>query len=165
MRLSDHGAQEPSIVRLKSGSLLAVLRTSLGTIYKSHSHDEGNAWTKPVSTGLAAPASTPLLKRLPGSDDLLLVWNNTYDPKHPDFQNGYGPRNPLTSAISTDEGETWKNVKTIEDRSPGASSTPAVTFVGDEALLTYNTQPYKLSKRELYSIRLKIMSIDWFRSE
>ena len=164
MRLSGHGAQEPSIVQLKSGSLLAVLRTSLGTIYKSHSHDEGKTWTKPVSTGLAAPASTPLLKRLP-SDDLLLVWNNTYDPKHPDFQNGYGPRNPLTSAISTDEGETWQNIKTIEDRNPGASSTPAVTFVGDEALLTYNTQPYRLSKRELYSIRLKIISTDWFRSE
>jgi len=122
-------------------------------------------WTKPVSTGLAAPASTPLLKRFPDSGDLLLVWNNKYDPKHPDFQNGYGPRNPLTSAISTDDGETWRNIKTIEDRNPGASSTPAVTFVGDEALLTYNTQPYALSKRELYSVRLKIIPIDWFRAE
>ena len=165
MSLPDHGAQEPSMVRLKSGSLLAVLRTSLGTIYKSHSHDEGETWSRPVSTGLAAPASTPLIKRLPDSNDLLLVWNNTYDPKHPDFQNGHGPRNPLTSAISTDEGETWQNIKIIEDRNPGATSTPAVTFVGDEALLTYNTQPYKLSQRELYSVRLKIIPIHWFRSK
>ena len=66
---------------------------------------------------------------------------------------------------STDDGETWRNIKTIEDRNPGASSTPAVTFVGDEALLTYNTQPYALSKRELYSVRLKIIPIDWFRAE
>jgi len=165
MQLPDHGTQEPSIVQLKSGKLLAVLRTSLGTVYKSYSDDEGVTWTKPVSTGLAAPASTPLLKRFPDSGDLLLVWNNKYDPKHPDFQNGYGPRNPLTSAISTDDGETWRNIKTIEDRNPGASSTPAVTFVGDEALLTYNTQPYALSKRELYSVRLKIIPIDWFRAE
>jgi len=40
-----------------------------------------------------------------------------------------------------------------------------VTFVGDEALLTYTTQPHAFSKRELYSIRLKIIPIDWFRSE
>ena len=165
MKLSGHGAQEPSIVQLKDGKLLAVLRTSLGSVHKSYSSDEGTTWTKPVSTGLAAPASTPLLKQIPGSDDLLLVWNNTYDPKHPDFQNGHGPRNPLTSAISTDGGKTWQNIKTIEDRNPGASSTPAVTFVGNEALLTYNTQPYALSKRELYSIRLKIIPIAWFRSE
>ena len=153
------------MVRRKSGKLLAVLRTSLGAVYKSSSNDDGVTWTKPVSTGLAAPASTPLLKKLPGSEDLLLVWNNIYDPKHPDFQNGHGPRNPLTSAISTDGGKTWRNLKTIEDRNPGASSTPAITFVGGEALLTYNTQPYALSKRELYSVRLKIIPIDWFRSE
>ena len=164
MKLSGHGAQEPSIVRLKDGKLLAVLRTSLGAVYKSYSSDQGNTWTEPVSTELAAPASTPLLKKLPDSDDLLIVWNNTYDPRHPDFQNGHGPRNPLTSAISTDGGETWRNIRTIEDRNPGASSTPAITFVGNEALLTYNTQPYPLSKRELFSIRLKIISVDWFRS-
>ena len=102
MQLPGHGAQEPSLVRLKSGKLLAVLRTSLGSVYKSY---------------------------------------------------------------SVDEGETWQNIKTIEDRNPGASSTPAITFVGDEALLTFNTQPYALSKRELYSIRLKTIPIDWFRSE
>jgi sialidase-1 len=165
MKLPGHGAQEPSIVRLQSGKLLAVLRTSLGAVYKSYSLDEGDNWSKPVSTGLAAPASTPLVKRLPGSKDLLLVWNNIYDPKHADFQNGFGPRNPLTSAISSDEGKTWSNIKTIEDRNPGASSTPAITFVGNEALLTYNTQPYALSKRELYSVRLKIIPIGWFRSK
>ncbi|MBO50764.1 MAG: hypothetical protein CMJ69_08250 [Planctomycetaceae bacterium] len=163
MTLRGHGAQEPSIVRLENGKLLAVLRTSLGAVYKSYSDDKGTTWTKPVSTGLAAPASTPLLKRIPGSGDLLLVWNNIFDPKHPDFQNGHGPRNPLTSAISSDDGRTWRNIKTIEDRNPGASSTPAVTFVGKKALLTYNTQPFALAKRELYSVRLKIIPIDWFR--
>jgi len=162
MKLPDHGAQEPTIVLLESGSLLCVLRTSLGTLYKSYSHDQGENWTKPVSTGLATPASTPLLKRFPGSGDLLLIWNNIYDPKHPDFVNGHGPRNPLTVAISKDEGQTWQNIKNIEDRRPGASSTPALTFVGDEALVTYNTQPRKLRERQLYSIRLKIFPIDWF---
>merc|ERR1711964_925792 len=38
MKLPGHGAQAPTIVLLESGSLLAVLRTSLGTLYKSYSH-------------------------------------------------------------------------------------------------------------------------------
>ena len=76
MKLSGHGAQEPTIVPLKDGSLLCILRTLLGTLYKSYSNDEGGNWTKPVSTGLPSPASTPLLKRIPTTGDLLLIWNN-----------------------------------------------------------------------------------------
>ena len=163
MQLPGHGAEEPTIVLLESGSLLAVVRTSLETLYKSYSHDQGDTWTEPVSTGLASPASTPLLKRFPGSKDLLLIWNNIYDSEHPDFVNGHGPRNPLTAAISTDEGTTWDNIRNIEDRSPGASSTPAATIVGDEVLVTYNTQPHEFSDRQSYAIRLKIFPIDWFR--
>ena len=163
MKLPGHGAQEPTIVLLNSGSLLCVLRTSLGTLYKSSSHDEGEHWIKPVSTGLASPASTPLLKRIPNTGHLLLIWNYVYDPNHYDFHNGFGPRNPLTAAVSRDEGKTWENIKNIEDRRPGASSTPAVTFLGDEALLIYNTQPLRFTDEQcLYSIRLKIFPIDWF---
>ena len=164
MKLPDHGAQEPSIVRLENGVLMAAIRTSLGAVYKSYSHDRGETWTEPVSMKLAAPASTPLLKRLPNSNDLLLIWNNAYDPDHPDFVNGHGPRNPLTSAISRDGGETWESFRNIEDIDPGASSTPALTFVGDEALLTYNTEPAPLvDQTDLYTIRLKIIPIRWFR--
>ena len=115
MKLPGHGANEPTIVLLESGSLLAILRTSLGTLYKSYSHDQGENWTKPVSTGLASPASTPLLKRFPSSRDLLLIWNNLYNPNHPDFVNGHGPRNPLTAAISRDDGKMWQNIRKIED--------------------------------------------------
>ena len=147
---------------LKDGSLLAVLRTSLGTVYKSYSHDNGENWTQPVSMGLTAPMSTPLIKRIPSTQDLLLIWNNIFDPKHPDFQNGHGPRNPLTAAISRDEGKTWQNIKDIEDRRPGASSTPAVTFLGNEALVSYYTQGLRMPEHEKFEIRLKIIPIDWF---
>ena len=165
IELPGHGAEEPTIVPLESGSLLAVLRTSLGTLYKSYSHDRGDTWTSPVSTGLASPASCPLLKRFPGSGDLLLIWNNVYDPEHPDCVNGHGPRNPLTTAISRDEGETWQDLRNIEDRSPGASSAPAATFVDEEVLVTYYTQPQGFSDRQSFSIRLRIFPIDRFRGE
>lgn len=123
MKLPGHGAQAPTIALLESGSLLAVLRTSLGTLYKSYSHDQGESWTQPVSTGLASPAATPLLKRFPGSGDLLLIWNNVYDPKHPEFQNGYGPRNALTVAISKNEGQDWQNKKYIQNIPGGVTMT------------------------------------------
>ena len=147
---------------LKDGSLLCMLRTSLGTLYKSYSHDEGENWKEPVSTGLPAPACAPLLKRIPTTGDLLLIWNNVYDPDHPDFQNGHGPRDPLAMAISRDEGDTWENVKDIENRPGGVSSAPAVTFVDDEALLTYYTQGLRMTEHEKFEIRLKIIPIDWF---
>lgn len=162
MKLPDHGAQEPSIVQLKDGSLLAVLRTSLGTVYQSHSRDEGENWTKPTSTGLPAPASTPLLKRIPSTGDLLLIWNNFYDPKHPEFQAGHGPRNPLTVAISKDEGKTWGNFKDLENRPASSHMSAAVTFVGDKALVTYATQNKKLTEHSKFSVRLKIIPVDWF---
>jgi sialidase-1 len=162
MGLPGHGAQEPSVAVLRDGSLLAVLRTSLGTLHRSNSYDEGENWTQPVSTGLPSPASTPLLKRIPTTGDLLLIWNHVYDPDHADFQNGHGPRDPLTMAISRDEGESWENVKDIESRPGGASSTPAVTFVGDEVLLTYNTQGVRLPEHEKMGIRLKIIPVEWF---
>lgn len=162
MELSGRGAQGPSVAVLKDGSLLAILRTSLGTLYKSYSHDQGENWTKPVSTGLPSPDSMPVIKRIPTTGDLLLIWNNIYDPKHPDFQNGYGPRNPLTSAISRDEGNTWQYTKNIEDRRPGVGATAAVTFLGNEALVSYYTQGLRMPEHEKFEIRLKIIPIDWF---
>jgi len=153
MDLPKRGAEEPSIVQLNNGSLLAVVRTSLGAVYKGDSPDGGENWTKPVSTGIKAPASAPLLKRIPSTGDLLLICN------HPDKPSGHGPRNPLTAAISEDEGETWGNIRDIED-TPGASlSTPGATFFDNEALVTY----YRGSGGwRGTSIRLKIIPIDWF---
>ena len=162
MQLPGHGAQEPSVVVLDDGRLLAVLRTSLGTLYRAHSSDAGESWTQPLSTGLSSPASTPLLKRIPTSGDLLLVWNNRYDPNHEDYQQGHGPRDPLSAAISRDDGETWEHLKDVERRAGGASLTPAVTFLGDEALLTYASQAVRHPLYQKYDVRLKIIPIDWF---
>ena len=103
MDLPKRGAEEPYIVELKDGSLLAVMRNSLGAVYKSSSNDGGENWSEPVSTGLTAPPSPPLLKRIPVRGDLLLIWNNSPNA-----------RNPLSSAISKDEGGTWENIKDIE---------------------------------------------------
>ena len=155
MDLPKRGAEEPSVVELQDGSLLAVMRTSLGAVYKSYSNDNGESWTPPESTDLAAPASPPLVKQIPSTGDLLLVWNHNVDLDHPH----QGDRNPLTAAISKDEGKTWENIKDIENHVGYDSAYAAVTFVDNEALVTYYTGSTSTYGE---SVMLKIFSIDWF---
>ncbi|MCF0233462.1 MAG: exo-alpha-sialidase [Thermoguttaceae bacterium] len=71
--------QEPGLVELADGSVLMNIRTNGGAQYYSRSTDGGMTWTKAVKSPLDAPLSPALLKRLPGSDKLLAVWN-PYEP-------------------------------------------------------------------------------------
>ncbi|MEN8229127.1 MAG: sialidase family protein [Bacteroidota bacterium] len=159
MNLPERGAEEPAMVELSDSSLMAVLRTSMGTLYKSYSRDRGETWTQPGTTGLISPQSTPLLKRIPGTDDLLLVWNRNYDPDH-----GHGgERNPLSSALSKDDGKTWQSIKDVEDFPGGTAMGPSALFLDDKVLVAYAFQD-----RPMYTlaygteIRLKIIPLECF---
>ena len=156
MDMAERGPEEPSIVELKDGGLLAVLRNSLGSVYKSLSTDAGKTWSEPVSTGLPGPLSPPLVKRIPSTGDLLLVWNRTYTPGH----HHKGERTPLCTAISRDDGATWEKIKNIEHKPGGAAAYAAVTFIGDEALVTYYYQARGMGAAS--DVRLKIVPVAWF---
>jgi len=67
-----------------------------------------------------------------------------------------GPQNPLTAALSKDEGETWELIRNIEDASDDAWAYPAVTWIKDHAFLTYFNYQGGLS------LQLKILPADWF---
>jgi sialidase-1 len=153
--LPKRGAEEPSIVELRDGTLLAVLRTSLGSVYQARSSDAGKTWGPPTTTGLPAPASPPIVKRLPAGD-LLLIWNRNYEPAH----HHQGERRPLSAAVSTDEGLTWRHVGDIETAPGGAAAYPAVTFLDGEALVTYYYQPEGFGGAS--GIRLKRIPLEWF---
>ena len=159
MDLPVRGAEEPAMAELSDGSIMAVLRTSLGTLYKSYSHDTGLTWTEPETTGLISPQSTPLLKRIPGTNDLLLIWNRNHDPNH-----GHGgERNPLSSAISKDDGKIWQHIRNIVDFPGGLIMGPSALFLGDKVLVAYAFQ-----SRPMYTpaygteIKLKIIPLTWF---
>ncbi len=156
---SLNGAMEPSIVELKDGSLLMVLRSNLGKVYQAFSKDQGNTWSKAEPTRLDAPAAEHLLARIPTTGDLLLVWNHT----KPTINNSL-PRTPLTSAISRDEGRSWTHFRDIETHVGYDCAYPAVTFLEDEALITY----YYGNRADTpgwYSVKLKIVPINWFYRE
>jgi len=137
-------AEEPGVVELRDSRVLMWMRTSLGHVYKSYSPDAGEAWTRPESMGVVSPQSPQTIKRIPATGDLLVVWNNTPGPR----------RVPLTAAVSRDEGLTWENPKNLETDDRQTYSYPSITFVDDEALLTYYC--------DHRSLKLKIVPIDWF---
>ena len=90
------------------------------------------------------------------TDDLLLVWNHTYDPKH----HHQGERRPLASAISRDDGTTWENVKVVEPAPKGSAAYAAVYFRGETALLSYYYQPTGIGGAS--GVRLKQIPVRWF---
>jgi sialidase-1 len=158
MDLPKRGAEEPGIVELQDRSLLSILRSSMGRIYKSVSRDRGETWSEPEATSLVAPASQPALKVIPGKGDLLVLFNHNYEPGA-----GHGGvRNPLNSAISKDQGKTWTNIRTIENRSGYDSAYPTAAFSGEEALITYY-QRSRSMQRDAWLV-LKIYPLAWFYS-
>lgn len=125
--------QEPGVVELKDGQLLMFIRTDGGSQYLSYSSDGANTWSEPRPSSIKSPLSPALIKRIPKSGDLLLVWNNNYEPG----DKGSGKRTPFNVAISKDEGKTWQNMKVLEDNPEGWYCYPAVEFVNNRVLLAH----------------------------
>ena len=133
------GAEEAHVAELKDGRLLMVLRTQIGAVFQSQSSDRGLTWSKPQTTGLCAPESLPCLIRLPGTGDLLLIWNHSqYDPRFDHF----GKRTPLSTAISRNDGCSWENIKNIETDPAWEFTNPTchVTSRG-QVIITYVASP------------------------
>lgn len=122
------GCWEPACIELKDGRVMMLMRTRLGGQYKSISRDGGETWDEPVPTPLVGTAAPVSISRIPTTGDLLAIWN--HNP-------GAEKRNPLTAAISRDEGDTWEHVKNLEDAPDDAWAYPAVTWIEDRALVTY----------------------------
>jgi sialidase-1 len=84
---------------------------------------------------------------------LLLVWNNN----HLASANHGGKRTPLTAAISSDEGKTWKNLCNLEDKAEQAYAYTSITFFRDRALLTYY-----VGEGGRISSRFRSLPVNWF---
>jgi predicted neuraminidase len=89
--------QHPALIERKDGSVLGLLRPAgrQGFILKSVSSDRGKSWTPAEKTGMRSPfAAIDAVKLQDGR--LALVWNDCQEA-----------RNPLTLALSEDQGESW----------------------------------------------------------
>ena len=124
-------AQEPGVVELNDGRLLLWIRTNAGEQYRSFSTDGGETWSPLHPMGIASPVSPATIERIPKTGDLLLVWNNHAHLPPAERK----ARTPLSVAISSDEGETWNHVKTLEDDPHGWYCYTAMAFADDHLLL------------------------------
>ncbi len=138
---------ENACIELKDGTVMMLMRTEIGGQYKSLSTDGGETWSDPVSTSLVGSAAPVSISRIPETGDLLAIWN--HNP-------GTQKRNPLTAAISTDEGDTWEHFRNLEDSPDDAWAYPAVTWVQNRALITYFTYTGG------HSLKLKRLTSTWF---
>ncbi len=152
--LPNRGAMEPGLVELRDKSVMMIIRTQLGRIYRSYSCDGGLSWADPKPMELISPESPATLKRIPLTGDLLMIWNN-----NPEAETNYGARRaPLTSAISDDEGKSWRNFRNIEPDSGHTYAYTSVAFVGEVVVMTY----YLGHPDEGWSLKLRIADVGWF---
>ena len=160
--LPMRGVMEPHVEQAGDGRVLMIVRSQLGSIQMSESSDDGLTWTLPKSTGLKSPESCPELTRIPSTGDLLVVWNNSYDPK---FFSHFGKRSPLTAVVSRDNGKTWQHLRDIETDPKRAFSNPGCRFLRDgTAILNYWTCEYlpNWAMQDVIDIRVAIIDTPWF---
>lgn len=118
--------QEPGVIELADNRLMMFIRTDEGVQYVSHSTNNGETWLGASPSNIASPCSPASIERIPQTEELMLVWNNNGEDQR---------RTPFNVAISRDEGQTWENIKTLEDDPHGWYCYTAIMFVKDRVLL------------------------------
>jgi hypothetical protein len=151
------GLQEPGVVELADGRLFSWMRTDQGTQFGCYSTDSGRRWSPPEATDLQSPASPASIKRLPGSSDLLALYNDHSGR----FPFPKGKRSPLVAAISSDGGKTWPRRKLLEGDPDGWYCYTAIHFTEDAVLLAYCAGDPKVG--HLNRLRLRRISLNRLR--
>lgn len=160
-----YGFWEASIAERADGSLIMIGRTYTGWLCYTISTDRGLTWSELKMTELMSGAAPGRIERVPGSGDLLVVWNSCcLDPVN--FM--LGPRVTLSAAVSQDGGMTWKWRREIESitnsRGPGVEY-PAINIWGGKVYVTYRAQAgfdRATSKMQEY---LAVLPLPWFYEE
>lgn len=149
------GLQEPGAVELADGSLFSWVRTDQGSQFEFRSKDNGVNWTPPQPGELKSPVSPASIKRLPGSDSLLAVYNDHSGR----FEFPANRRAPLVAAISPDGGCTWPRRKVIETDLQGWYCYTAMHFTRDAVLLAYCAGDDKVGR--LARLRIRRIEFSW----
>lgn len=137
--------QEPGMVELKNGDIVMYMRTSSHAQYISNSKDQGVSWSPAVRSNIASPRSPAVIKRIPSTGDLIMVWNNNGENEK---------RTPLSVAISRNNGKSWEKTKNIEDDPNGSFSYPAIHFTDNDVIVAY-------CAKGLSATYISRLSLDW----
>lgn len=153
VKQSSVGAEEPGVVQLGNGKVMLWVRTNTGHPYQSYSDDGGVTWSTPKPMSVASPNSPQSIKRIPSTDDLLMVWNNSTTNRF-----------PLATAISKDNGHTWKNIRNLDADASHTYAYTSITFVRKWVFFTYYAGPPagEHTRAPFWSLKFKRVPIAWF---
>lgn len=130
------GIIQPTVWESAPGQVHMLTRSTAGFIYRSDSADAGRTWSPAYRTYLPNNNSGIDLARM-DNGALVLAYNPVGMYR--------GPRTPLMLSISTDNGETWEQLKVLEGEYTsytvpieyGEFSYPAVIAQGNVIHVTY----------------------------
>ncbi len=120
----DHdGYLEGTMTALPDDKVLMIIRTNKGSLYQSKSTDDGQTWSDPASTGIAASSSPATVLRLQ-SGKLVLVYDpyceSGTDPRDQRTSRYPGSKNPTSwyrgeqyVRWSDDNGATWSSPRLL----------------------------------------------------
>lgn len=100
------GAIQPTFWESVPGQITALVRTGAGQIWKAVSNDYGRTWSSMIPAGL--PNNNSGIDALRLEDGRVLLVFNPVNIQ-------WGPRTPLSLAVSADNGETWKLLAHLEN--------------------------------------------------
>jgi sialidase-1 len=152
---SRSGLQEPGVVERADGTLFSWSRTDQGGQFGFESEDGGKTWSPPVVTELKSPNGPASIKRLPGSDRLLALFNDHSGR----FPFPPGKRTPFVAAISSDGGKTWPLRKLVESDPNSFYHYTAIHFINDSLLLGYCAGDNKIGA--LNRLRIRRIPLNW----
>jgi hypothetical protein len=134
----------------------------MGTQFKSESFDRGASWSTPRSMEVVSPVAPAHLSRLPGSDDLLLLWTSDYDANAPLS----GRRNTIMACVSRDGGESWPHDrrKVLIHDPEHSVDYPSVLYRGSEAWITLRTSTGRGILEGRTSTQLMRVPLTWFHA-
>ena len=162
---SDSGLQETGVIELDRERLFSWCRTSTGYQWGMQSGNGGESWSAPQPTKFISPNAPLCIKRIPGRDKLLGIWNDISGrfPTPPPTKESWG-RTPLVCALGdTAKAETWTNHKVLEDDPDRGFCYTAIHFVGNTVLLAYCAGGGPTGS-VLNTLRMRRVSLDWIMS-
>lgn len=155
---------EPALAELAGGRIMMYIRTSTGNIHVAMSDDGGESW-QPYRNGPSDMAGKPdagpnsaeapcLLKRIPDTGDLLMIWNNNR------------LRTPLTAAISSDDGESWAPLRNLEEMDGWPPKLthcyPSIAFLNGNVHMTYWQAERVRESDYMMSLIYRRLPLEWF---
>ena len=154
------GYAEPIIVETRDGKLKMWLRNKGTRFHVAISDDDGDSWRLHSDWGPNARNTPAMVRRIPDTGDLLIIWNNNQI------------RTPLNCGISYDDGETWKHIRDLEPMTEWPKrcihAYPSLAFLNGSAHLTYFESKRHRDPADtthygsMLSLRYRRLPVEWF---